>query len=148
MGEPPRLIQRQSPAKLRHHGTSALDDDPDDFRIRPVVLPAHVREVRDARDVPDPPAIHAVTADAVPVEQVHHDGLLLLRTAHPVPGTAVQGLDLAGGDVLMSEVLVKDRSPGMVISLCGGSRGGKKQNGENRRDQHPQQWSGSASMRG
>src|SRR5271166_5528769 len=123
MGEPPRLIQRQGPAKLRHHGPSALDDDPDDFRIRPVVLPAHVREVGDTRDVPDPPAIHAVTADAVPVEQVHHDGLLLLGTAHPVPGTAVQGLDLAWGYMLMSEVLVEDGTPGMIISLRGGTRG-------------------------
>src|SRR5665213_1177346 len=81
----PSLLQRQRAAERRHNRSSSFDNDPCPLGVRTRLLPAYVGEIRNTRDVPHPPAVHAMTANAVPVVEAGDLLLLLFRAAEPEP---------------------------------------------------------------
>jgi hypothetical protein len=121
-GHDPRLIPCQASAECGHDRASSLHDQPRKLSIGPRRLPTSVAEVRYAGDVRNAAAIDAVTADAVPIVEIHNDHLLLLGAAHPKPGATIQGFNLTRGNVRIAEVSVRLGSVGMLgfhLGCCG-----------------------------
>src|SRR5262249_40926764 len=91
------FLQGEPAPEGGHDRTAALQDDPGPVVVGPRRLPDRVGEVRHVGDVPSPAAVHAVAADAVPVEEAHDDATLLLRAPQPVPGAADVAVDDVAG---------------------------------------------------
>jgi hypothetical protein len=108
MGNPPGFLQGQRASKLGHAGAPSFENYPHDLVIGPRRLPANIGEVRYVGHLPNPPAVHAMTPDAIPVIETHHDDLFLLGTAHPIPGTTVHGLDMTVTDIRVIAMLSQD----------------------------------------
>src|SRR5262249_46615440 len=87
-GHAPAFLQRQRAPHGRQDGPAPTQDAAHQRAGGARALPARVGEARPGGDAPAAPAVHAVTANAVPVIQADDHAPLLVRAAHPVPGPA------------------------------------------------------------